>query len=515
MKKRFSIAALVLVLIFSLSVSARADNTILVNLGFVPVNTYVDQLIGTTPAGTTAVTGGTVPAGCEVVTEPREDGASHYLRGVPTIPGSYEFVLSVSSEETVTALTCALTVNPQSPTVTVASSNVKIAAGSTTTLAVNAETEDGGTLSYLWYSYVNSFEADGQALYDCVGSTLRLTSQTPGITYFFCEVTNTCSGLTATARSEVITVTTELPVVTSVQIKTLPDKTVFEVGDALDYHGLEITARYADGSSADIPSHELEVSPTTLAVAGEQEITVTYQGQTCLYTVVVNEKKADKSLSLIKLPYKTTYQLGETLDSTGLELAVDGRHISRGFSCSPTRLDSAGQQTITVTYEDMSCTFTVTVTPGEAALPEVRQISVAVMPRKLVYAPGEELNTEGLVILVETASESKNVIQGFSCSPTRLGNAGPQEITVSYQGKTCSFFVTVEGEGQAPAATASPAPSVTPADISNHSRSVRLTTVVALIFAVTALAALVAYVYVADRDKLAASLEKLLSRFKK
>lgn len=77
-----------------------------------------------------------------------------------------------------------------------------------------------------------------------------------------------------------------------------------------------------------------------------------------------------ESIDVTTLPSKTTYQVGDTLDTTGIvvtatysdESTVD---VTSSCSYSPTTLSTAGNQTITVTYENESTTFNVTVNnPG-------------------------------------------------------------------------------------------------------------------------------------------------------
>ena len=68
-----------------------------------------------------------------------------------------------------------------------------------------------------------------------------------------------------------------------------------------------------------------------------------------------------------KLPTKVEYVKGEDFVSTGLTLKVTydddsvDEGVVSGFTCAPTKLETVGQQTITVTYGTATTTFTVTV----------------------------------------------------------------------------------------------------------------------------------------------------------
>ncbi|MGN0546687.1 MAG: leucine-rich repeat protein [Acutalibacteraceae bacterium] len=81
-----------------------------------------------------------------------------------------------------------------------------------------------------------------------------------------------------------------------------------------------------------------------------------------------------ESISVKSKPSKTTYAIGESLNTSGLILTAkysDGssRLISTGFTCSGFDSSSEGTKTVTVSYGGKTATFTVTVsssaTPGE------------------------------------------------------------------------------------------------------------------------------------------------------
>lgn len=72
------------------------------------------------------------------------------------------------------------------------------------------------------------------------------------------------------------------------------------------------------------------------------------------------------SISVKEMPQKTSYKVGETLNTTGLKLEAvysDGtkEEVTSGFTCTPTKLTTEGTQTITVNYEGKTTTFKVTV----------------------------------------------------------------------------------------------------------------------------------------------------------
>lgn len=75
-------------------------------------------------------------------------------------------------------------------------------------------------------------------------------------------------------------------------------------------------------------------------------------------------------LQIVELPKKTVYNIGETLDLTGLKVNVitsDGIIISqdgKNLDVSPTKFDSEGEKRIEVRYQGLTATFKITVNPA-------------------------------------------------------------------------------------------------------------------------------------------------------
>ena len=80
---------------------------------------------------------------------------------------------------------------------------------------------------------------------------------------------------------------------------------------------------------------------------------------------IIKDKELE-SIEVASLPTKTSYYVGDTLDTVGLTLTAaysDGttETISEGYTCTPNTLDTAGTQIVTVTYNDKTVSFEVTV----------------------------------------------------------------------------------------------------------------------------------------------------------
>ena len=247
----------------------------------------------------------------------------------------------------------------------------------------------------------------------------------------------TVNGKTATCK-----VTVVQPSLTGISVSSKPTKISYYVGDTLNTSGLKLKATYNNGSTQTISSG-FTCTPTALKTAGTQTITVNYAGKTTSFTVTV-QAVAVTGVSVSSKPNKTSYYVGDTLNTAGLSLKVSynngsSKTITSGFTCTPTALKNPGTQTITVSYGGNTTSFTVTV---QAVA--VTGVSVSSKPNKTSYYVGDTLNTAGLSLKVSyNNGSSKTITSGFTCTPTALKNTGTQTITVSYGGKTTSFSVTV------------------------------------------------------------------------
>ena len=510
MNKRFlSLLLIILLLCAAVPCAAFADNTIIANLGKAPAGKYLDQLVGTTESGTASCVGGTLPAGCSVVTEQKSSGACHYLRGTPMSAGVYEFTLSVKDDSSaqLATLTCSLTVTPAEPSLTV-SSNVSCFLGDAATVNVRATVADSGSLSFRWFSSPYNSTANGTFIEGATGSSLQVSTSAVGTNYYYCEVTNTNNGSSTSVLSPTIQVSVSEPVLSSISINAMPAAREYKVGDRLNTSGLEIIVKYSNGTSV-IVSSGFDVSPTTLNTAGTQNITVSYLGKTCTFPVLVTEaEQVVESILIVSEPTKREYTVGEWLDTSGLKLRIQTNKstfdVTTGFSCTPMLLEKEGRQQITVNYGSKSAAFTVNVLPAEE---KIESISVKNMPTKLSYSAGDRLDISGMVLEVTmNTGKTEEVSTGFSCTPMLLEKEGRQQITVSYQGKTCTFELVVSAAAEqtpAPEESAEPVetPQVTPKpDIPRESHTGALVVVI-VIAAAVALAALGAYVFVLKHDK--------------
>ena len=236
---------------------------------------------------------------------------------------------------------------------------------------------------------------------------------------------------------------------TSISIKTMPKYVTYYVGDTLNTSGLTLSVKYNNGETETV-TKGFTCTPTALEdESNAYKITVKYSGLSTSFNVRVLPISAT-SISVSSKPTKTSYTVGDTLNTSGLKLTVKysngtSKVISAGFTCDPKTLNTAGDAVkITVKYSGLTTSFTVKVSPK--AVVTATKITIKSNPSKTSYTVGDSLNTSGLTLTVEYSDgTTKTVSNGFSCSPTTLNTAGSAvKITVSYEGLTTSFNVEVK-----------------------------------------------------------------------
>jgi len=104
-------------------------------------------------------------------------------------------------------------------------------------------------------------------------------------------------------------------------------------------------------------------------------------------------------------------------------------------------MSSAGTKKITVTYKGMTASFEITV----SAVSEVTLASLTVTqtPEKTAYSVNEVFDPSGLAVTANYSDGLSEVITGYSLSQPDMSSAGTKAITVTFEGKTASFYITV------------------------------------------------------------------------
>ncbi len=98
------------------------------------------------------------------------------------------------------------------------------------------------------------------------------------------------------SSSESLTSSEPIPevVVPTIEIVSLPGKTVYELGETLDLNGLKVNITTSTGVIVSNNGANLKASATVLNTEGEQQITVSYEDLNAYFKVKVNPKHTHK-----------------------------------------------------------------------------------------------------------------------------------------------------------------------------------------------------------------------------
>ena len=345
---------------------------------------------------------------------------------------------------------CSVTVNPIQPTGIKATPETSTLYGlnGTVKLSANVMPSNATNKTVTWSSRntsVATVSSDGTVKAVGYGTTVITATTVNGLT----------SNCTINVKKEEVT---------SLTIATKPTKTNYYVGDTLNTAGLTLKAAYNNGTTQTITGG-FTCTPTALSTAGAQTVTVNYGGKTATFTVNVQ----DVTLSGIVIasnPTKTSYYVGDTLDTTGLKLTATYNNgttqtITSGFTCTPTALSTAGAQTVTVNYGGKTATFTVSV--ELPVLPFVTLtfdptdgvLDLADTPEKTVY-PGEaygrlpEPTADGMVFLGWYTESGKRITSLTTCDLTGDATVSARWALASAEGWSfdeATGTLTLDGSG--------------------------------------------------------------------
>ena len=188
---------------------------------------------------------------------------------------------------------------------------------------------------------------------------------------------------------------------------------------------------------------------------GTWEVTATLNGHTASAVVEVTgamqynvDLVITSSVAVTHAPTKTTYNVGETFDPTGLVVTAtyaDGttEDVTDGCTFSPTVM-AASTTAVTIKYQRAG--VTVTTTQAVTVL-EMSSISVKTAPNKTAYYIGESFDATGMVIEATMSNGTKKTVTGWTYTPSGALSKTDTAVTISYTEngvtKTCTQAITV------------------------------------------------------------------------
>lgn len=224
-------------------------------------------------------------------------------------------------------------------------------------------------------------------------------------------------------------------VTTSIEAAKAPDKTQYEKGENLDTTGLYMLATDGNNNKEALDSSQYTVSGFDSMKAGKQNITVSLNEKPSIKTSFEVFVRADMTgIEVTTLPTKTVYEIGDTLDATGLKVSAvheDGTRAEiTGYTLSPLDSSTVGKKDITVTYTNAK--GTIFTTGFKVEVTEMTGIEVTALPTKTIYITGENLDTTGMVVSAVYANGTKQVLPSYEVRPIDVTTAGEKTVTVGH-----------------------------------------------------------------------------------
>ena len=230
----------------------------------------------------------------------------------------------------------------------------------------------------------------------------------------------------------------------SIEVSKNPDKINYFTGsNDIDVTGGKVKLMYSNGTSEEIDMTSDMCSKVDLSSAGTKTVTVTYQGKTTTFEVVVADKKA-VSMTLNGVDGKSIIE-GTKLDVVGMSADItydDGSVENVALTDDMVSYDNSkvGQSTATVKVAGLTKTFTFDVVAKT-----LEKIEVTTQPDKIRFFLNKTVDFSGAKITASYNNGTTEVVDVTSdmCSLVDTSTLGEKTVTVTYQGKTATFKVYV------------------------------------------------------------------------
>ena len=162
-----------------------------------------------------------------------------------------------------------------------------------------------------------------------------------------------------------------------------------------------------------------------------------------------SEEQATLVSITVTPPTKVAYSTEDTaLDLAGMVVTANYSDnttnvISQGYTVSQVDFSTPGEKTVTVTFEGKTDTFTITVTA-----PVVLASITVTAPTKVAYTTADTaLDLTGMVVTANYSDNTTQVItEGYTVSAVDFTTPGEKTVTVTFNGKTDTFVVTVANQ---------------------------------------------------------------------
>ena len=154
--------------------------------------------------------------------------------------------------------------------------------------------------------------------------------------------------------------------------------------------------------------------------------------------------------------HKTSFFVNEAFTYDGLVVTAhysdQSSHAVTGFTVTPPSMTTAGQRDVYVSYSENNI---IKETTYQITIVSIAVTSITLSGTYLTtFNVGDTFNHDGLVVTAHFNNGSQQVVTEYQISNPNMSSAGQKEVTVSYGGKSESYFITVNGDDPSEVQTA-------------------------------------------------------------
>lgn len=159
----------------------------------------------------------------------------------------------------------------------------------------------------------------------------------------------------------------------------------------------------------------------------------------------VTQTRSYDHIEVVNPPAKIEYKQDEAFSAKGIAVEVvytDGtRKAVTDLSYENATTSKLGNQKVTVKHSIFTTDFAI-----EVSEKTLIGITVSKKPSKLTYIEGNKLSTDGMTVKANYDSGTSSTVTEYSVSGYDPNKVGKQKVTVTYNGFTTTFEVTVKAK---------------------------------------------------------------------
>lgn len=224
---------------------------------------------------------------------------------------------------------------------------------------------------------------------------------------------------------------------TKIEVTQQPYKTGYWSGESFDASGMEVTARYSDGSSVLLADGDFTVSPLIMA-NDTTGVVIAYKGVTCEQPLSVSHVT-----DLTVEGLKDLYEPGEKIELTGVTAQIsvsDGTTRTenpKGYAYTPEGELELDDTKLSVTYRGFTREFDIIVAGLD---------SITASTTKDSYLIGEKFDRSTMTVTAiykNTVKQVEKIVTDYTMDPESATSAGKCTVTITYKEKTITLNLNI------------------------------------------------------------------------